>query len=473
MKTQSIWIRGLVVGLITLAGIVCAGLISIPFIPEGPEAIGIGMLLLCFYQFWIIAGPIIGMQLYRHSNNVISAKDGLLIGAISSIVLVIPILGLGILQETVFYNPDDLARGATISIALGMAGWVFIGGCIGGFLGASMLPKNKSGAQMTDNSIQNMDEHPPQNITQPVTITATSKSPIVAALLSLFLFGGAGQIYLGQWKKGLALIIASFLGLLLPLFFLIALSIGVSDAFNIASKMKKGNSVEEWEFNITFKTIGLATLASIGVLVIFISLFYLGFIYINYMPVSNAPAPTLTTLSPISPLPTATLISAPPTFTLVPLSLTQTPFPLSSVDLFAVFTEAGDIPNGLSSTLITGGIPPTDIIDDIPEYENIATHYFEDTQRSRNAFAFILLYQDEQEIQLAYNNLFDKLGADPNKLPDIGDEAASHEFLDFANLAFRRCHSVIYIRISRYIEKDDIEVYAKNLDAVLAKVVCP
>ena len=35
------------------------------------------------------------------------------------------------------------------------------------------------------------------------TITLSNKSPIGAAILSFFLLGGAGQIYLGQWKKGL------------------------------------------------------------------------------------------------------------------------------------------------------------------------------------------------------------------------------------------------------------------------------
>jgi len=37
------------------------------------------------------------------------------------------------------------------------------------------------------------------------------KSPILAGVLSFFLLGGAGQFYLGQWKKGLALILATLI----------------------------------------------------------------------------------------------------------------------------------------------------------------------------------------------------------------------------------------------------------------------
>ena len=91
------------------------------------------------------------------------------------------------------------------------------------------------------------------------TITASNKSPILASLLSFFLLGGAGQIYLGQWKKGLTLMISTFflnfmfIGILIPI-------IGIGDAYGTAQKLSNENSVGEWEFNINWKVSGLVAI---------------------------------------------------------------------------------------------------------------------------------------------------------------------------------------------------------------------
>jgi TM2 domain-containing membrane protein YozV len=91
---------------------------------------------------------------------------------------------------------------------------------------------------------------------EPVT---GKKSPILAAALSLLLFGGAGQIYLGQWKKGLTLILATLL--LSSLFIGIPIGIiGVGDAYGTAKKLRDGDAVEEWKFNIDWKVTGLVAI---------------------------------------------------------------------------------------------------------------------------------------------------------------------------------------------------------------------
>ena len=41
----------------------------------------------------------------------------------------------------------------------------------------------------------------------PGSISASNKSAVWAAVLSFLLFGGGGQLYVGQWKKGILLII--------------------------------------------------------------------------------------------------------------------------------------------------------------------------------------------------------------------------------------------------------------------------
>ena len=175
-----------------------------------------------------------------------------------------------------------------------------------------------------------------------------------------------------------------------------------------------------------------------------------------------------------TPAPTAAPTLLPPTSTLLPPPPTQTPFPWSQVDLDSVLIAAGDMPGGLLGTFMQKGTPPGDMFDGLPISENTATRYFEKAQSS--AFAVVFLYPDETNIQMAYDKFLDKLGSDAKELSDIGNEASSvvtEGDFKFADLVFIRCHSVVFIRITGYADKDDIEVYAKNLDAMLAEVVCP
>ncbi len=73
------------------------------------------------------------------------------------------------------------------------------------------------------------------------------KDPIIAAVLSLLLLGGVGQLYLGQQKKGIILIVATVvlacvgIGLLLPL-------VGAYDAYVIGQRLKSGKAVGDMEF---------------------------------------------------------------------------------------------------------------------------------------------------------------------------------------------------------------------------------
>jgi len=84
------------------------------------------------------------------------------------------------------------------------------------------------------------------------TIAPSNKSPIGALALSLILFGGVGQIYLGQWKKGVAFIVTSVLTVSIGIGALTWLY-GAIDAYAIAQKMRAGHSIGEWEFGFSWK----------------------------------------------------------------------------------------------------------------------------------------------------------------------------------------------------------------------------
>jgi len=75
------------------------------------------------------------------------------------------------------------------------------------------------------------------------------KDPIIAAILSFFLLGGVGQLYLGQQRKGIILIVVWIIGLCTFGTVSTVVSIlGAIDAYMIGAKLKEGKSVGDMEF---------------------------------------------------------------------------------------------------------------------------------------------------------------------------------------------------------------------------------
>lgn len=74
-----------------------------------------------------------------------------------------------------------------------------------------------------------------------------SKNKIIAALLSLCLLGGAGQLYLGQKKKGWLLMTMAAVTSCVGLDFII-LIFGAIDAYYTAEKLEAGQTIGEMEW---------------------------------------------------------------------------------------------------------------------------------------------------------------------------------------------------------------------------------
>jgi len=73
------------------------------------------------------------------------------------------------------------------------------------------------------------------------------KDPVIAAVLSVLLLGGVGQMYLGQTKKGIILIVATVVLSCVGVGFVIPF-VGAYDAYVIGTKLKSGKSVGDMEF---------------------------------------------------------------------------------------------------------------------------------------------------------------------------------------------------------------------------------
>ena len=73
------------------------------------------------------------------------------------------------------------------------------------------------------------------------------KDPIIAAVLSALILGGVGQLYLGQQKKGIILIVVTVVAWCLALGWVVHL-VGAYDAYVIGNKLKAGQPVGDMEF---------------------------------------------------------------------------------------------------------------------------------------------------------------------------------------------------------------------------------
>lgn len=85
------------------------------------------------------------------------------------------------------------------------------------------------------------------NSTMQIQPSDPPKNAIIAAVLSFILLGGVGQIYLGQTKKGIIIIVACVvlscvgIGLAIPI-------LGAVDAYMLAEKLKNGEAIGDMQW---------------------------------------------------------------------------------------------------------------------------------------------------------------------------------------------------------------------------------
>lgn len=85
------------------------------------------------------------------------------------------------------------------------------------------------------------------NSTMTIQPSDPPKNPIIAALLSFLLLGGVGQIYIGQQKKGIILVVATLILSCVGVGFVIWV-VGVIDAYIMADKLQKGQPIGDMQW---------------------------------------------------------------------------------------------------------------------------------------------------------------------------------------------------------------------------------
>jgi len=86
--------------------------------------------------------------------------------------------------------------------------------------------------------------------TQQIQPSDPPKNPIIAAVLSLILLGGVGQLYLGQQKKGIIIILVSVVAWCVSIGTLgwVVQILGAVDAYMLADKLQKGETVGDMQW---------------------------------------------------------------------------------------------------------------------------------------------------------------------------------------------------------------------------------
>lgn len=121
----------------------------------------------------------------------------------------------------------------------------------------------------------------PEETPRPPSKKGKSISPTLAFTLSL-IFGGVGQIFLGQVKKGIVLTVVILATLFIGVGVVLNLASAV-DAHAIAKKIRAGQSVGEWEFGFSWEGTLIALALSLAGLIAF-GLFMLAaqYLHISY-----------------------------------------------------------------------------------------------------------------------------------------------------------------------------------------------
>ena len=84
--------------------------------------------------------------------------------------------------------------------------------------------------------------------TETIQPSTPPKNPILTAVLSLLLLGGVGQLYLGQTKKGIILMVACLLLYCVFGLGLVINILGAIDAYMLADKLEKGQSIGDMQW---------------------------------------------------------------------------------------------------------------------------------------------------------------------------------------------------------------------------------
>jgi hypothetical protein len=150
---------------------------------------------------------------------------------------------------------------------------------------------------------------------------------------------------------------------------------------------------------------------------------------------------------------------------------------IDAQDLHTLVILDGDLPPGYKSGQVLAQLP--NLFDGIPIARHTFYQLFEHEGSGAGGLA-ILLYDQPDQAQLAYDHLLQGMGVDESRpVEGIGEQADIYIFYQpgaaflFVDLLFQRCGAVVHMRLGETYKKELAISYAQRLDERLTPLVCP
>lgn len=164
-------------------------------------------------------------------------------------------------------------------------------------------------------------------------------------------------------------------------------------------------------------------------------------------------------------------------------AVSSTSPPSTVVDLGSLMVQPGDLPSGVTASVLSARLPP--LFADITKPDRVAYRTL-DQDANLGTGVTLLLYTSPADRIRAYQSVLHGFGANAKPIGNIGEQAylvavagalsatemQAKEKPVMADLAFQRCQAVVHIRMRSPKAENEIKTYAQRLDERLLKAVC-
>lgn len=146
---------------------------------------------------------------------------------------------------------------------------------------------------------------------------------------------------------------------------------------------------------------------------------------------------------------------------------------LARLDLEPLLIQPGDLPAGISAAQVRAELPQ--MFEGVPTPIKAIDQRFQDGVGNAGGVS-VALYEGAADRDAAYDKLVKGMTSDAQAYTGVGERATSLTLdmvIQATDVAFIRCHAVVYVRIVGSSDLTGAISYAKRLDERLKEVVCP
>lgn len=145
---------------------------------------------------------------------------------------------------------------------------------------------------------------------------------------------------------------------------------------------------------------------------------------------------------------------------------------LGALNLEPLLIQPGDLPAGISAAQVRAELPQ--MFEGVPTPIKAIDQRFQDGVGNAGGVT-VALYEMTADRDTAYDQLVKGMTVDAKPYDNVGERAMALSLdliIQAADVAFVRCHAVVYVRIVGSADIAGATSYAKRLDERLSENVC-